>query len=176
MHEQDTPKYSDKAGRTPAILAGVLLVAGAFVSWFGLKGGTLIDQQSDVKSAESSKDFQPIKLPADEAAKQALLTAGKSISQTKCSGCHDVDSKMTGPSYTSIAQRFSSQTQNKSELPPSFIMALEHKAKNWNGYENAQPRSLTNEEKLAVGYWILHTFANTQSAITQGDVKARSKQ
>lgn len=165
MPDQDTPKYSENTGRAPAILAAALLALGAIVSWFGLNGGALVNPQpTDAQSPAVVPSEEAIKVPTSEAEKQALLTAGEAVSRAKCSGCHDNDSRLTGPPFDSIARKFSSDFRaNPSQLPPALSQAVTHNYKDddLGGYESATQLTLTPDERRAVGFWILNAFRKT---------------
>lgn len=167
MEGNDTPpnlSYSEKTGRTPAVLAGIVLVVGAVVSWMGLKSGPIVGSSQtaneELASSLTTDSVPSIKLPSGDAQRQALLVAGEKLAQAKCSGCHAHRAKLTGPSFVVIANQFTQA--DTTQLSPNFVQALDHQRANWDGYENAPPLSLTPEEKQAVGYWILHSFVKTE--------------
>ncbi len=170
MQDQETPTYSEKPGRTPAILAAAVLVVGAIVSWFGLNGGALITPQESSTSYIVDPSAEAVKFPTDAEERQSLLTAGEALSRAHCIGCHDSDSKLTGPSFESIAQKYSPRSpSNLSQLSPDFSQALAHQGASIDGFESAPTLKLTTDEKRAVGFWILNSFRRSTRNIVGSD-------
>jgi len=152
-------KYSDKgtSSKTPIILSLVAGVVAAAVSVWGISsGGQTAGVSPDPKVefrelADSNVNITP---PENAAEKQRLIKAGASLHQQSCAGCHNLDSKLVGPSYTEIVRKY----RQGSNSPISEIaFASTHPPTTWDGYDLGPHLHLTKDEQRALAVWIVES-------------------
>lgn len=85
-------------------------------------------------------------------ASSALAVDGETLYKTKvCAACHAIDTKMVGPAYTDVAEKYAGQDDAVATLMDSIMNGSQGK---W-GPIPMSPNAVTEEEAKILAEWIL---------------------
>ena len=161
-------QYSDKGGskKAPLILSIVVAVIAAGVSIWGVNSSGL----TAGISAPHVPDAAPptVALPSDKEESERLMKVGVRLHQERCAGCHAVDSKLIGPSYSEICRKYGQSVEVSGSPAPgvadqvsttalsAISFATTHPSNVWDAYQQGPQLGLTPEERRAVSIWIFN--------------------
>lgn len=177
-------QYSDKgsAKKTPLILSIVVAVVAAGISVWGINSTGLT---AGIPTPQAPQTAPPtISPPSDNEEKERLLKAGARLHQERCAGCHAIDSKLIGPSYSEICRKYGESIaipgENSGEISgnpaegiadqisttalSAISVAVMHPAKGWDSYGQGPQLELTAEERRAVAFWIFNNSKDKEEA------------
>ena len=161
-------RYSDKGGanKTPLILAIVVAVIAAGVSIWGINANGLT---AGIPASQTSQPTPPaVATPSDKGEEERLLKAGAQLHQERCAGCHAIDSKLIGPSYSEICRKYGESVEISGSPAPgvadqisstalsAISFAITHPGNVWDAYDQGPQLTLTKEERRAVAFWIFN--------------------
>lgn len=145
-------EYSEKgkSSKIPIVLAIVVGIAAAVIAAWGVNSNALMAGISAPAPAPVLSVV--LAAPANKDEAERLLKAGASVHQERCAGCHAIDAKLVGPSYSEISKRY----KNLSEVGFASTHPRNDLANNgWDGYDDGPHLHLSKEEQRAVAVWIL---------------------
>jgi len=167
-------KYSQSGNRTPVVMAVLVAVIAAGISFWGVDSTGLM---AGLPVSAISKPAPPaVVLPSDNAERERLLSVGAGIHQQSCAGCHSVDSKLIGPSYLEICRKYGESIEVKGSPAPgvtnqvdisavsAISLATMHPVNSWDAYERGPDLTLTAEERRAVAFWIFNCSREKEGA------------
>lgn len=172
-------QYSDKgsAKKTPLIMSIVVAVLAAGISVWGINSTGLTAGIPTSQPPQS--DLPTVSPPSDIEEKERLLKVGAKLHQERCAGCHAIESKLIGPSYSEICRRYGEAIGVSGEISGSSApgvahqvsttalsaigYAVTHPPKHWDAYEQGPQLALTAEERRAVAFWIFNNSKNKEA-------------
>ncbi len=165
-------QYSDKSGskKTPQILAVAIAVVAAGVSIWGVNSNGLTAGMPSTRASQAPPET--VAAPNDKEEADRLLKVGALLHQERCAGCHSVNSKLIGPSYSAICRKYGESVDIPGNPAPgvndqidtavlsAISFAATHPKSVWDGYEQGPVMTLTPEERRAVAFWIFNNSKN----------------
>ncbi|MCC7528994.1 MAG: hypothetical protein IT342_10755 [Candidatus Melainabacteria bacterium] len=161
-------QYSDKGSskKAPIIMAMVVAVVAAGISIWGVNTSGLTAGIPSPQAAQPAP--AAVAPPADREEEDRLLKAGARLHQERCAGCHAIDSKLIGPSYSEICRKYGESVeipgspapgvtdQISSTVLSAISFATTHPSNVWDAYDRGPQLSMTEEERRAVAFWIFN--------------------
>lgn len=161
-------QYSDKcsAKKTPLILAIVVAVLAGGISIWGINATGLT---AGLPTPQTSQQVpSTVAPPANKEEEERLLKAGARLHQERCAGCHAIDSKLIGPSYSEICRKYGESVEIPGSPAPgvtdqisstalsAISFATTHPRSVWDAYDQGPQLAMTAEERRAVAFWIFN--------------------
>jgi cytochrome c551/c552 len=149
--------------RPPIVLMSFLLLLGTLFAWWGTR---------DYRRLFAEELREPVAaagvaLPQFTPQKGALLDRGSQISQRRCTGCHDMTTRSSAPSYREIVtfyRRGLPTATGKPDLRSRLASAVTHPRPGWGNFAPGPSESgLSVEDRIAVASWILNSFDRDKS-------------
>jgi cytochrome c551/c552 len=145
-------------------MLGSVLLLGMLLAWWG----TLNHRRLFGESLREPLAAGGLVLPQVTQEESALLDRGSQISQWQCSGCHEMATRSSGPSYQEIV------TFYRREFPPAagnpdlrsrLATSVAHPRPGWGNFAPGPLESaLSVDDRIAVVSWILSNSQGEKSA------------
>jgi len=86
----------------------------------------------------------------------ALIQTGKLVVRQRCSGCHDAQQRLEGPSWQAIVARYQQHVGEDADALALMNTAISHPRPGWDGYTPGPSAiALKPDAQLGVAAWIL---------------------
>jgi len=152
------------AQRPPVRLVVSVALLGTLLAWWGTGGYRRPFGELGRKPAATAG----MVLPEGSQDESALRNRGAQISQRQCAGCHEMATRLSGPSYQEIVDFYRRQLLNSagnSDLRSRLAVAVTHPQPGWGNFAPGPVESgLSLDDRIALASWILNSFGRDKNA------------